>query len=76
MFTVGMGHPIDMFFAVSCMLIAIPTGVKVLNWTATMIGGRIRFEVPMLFCIALLMQFLVAGLTGVSHAMRGARLAD
>jgi heme/copper-type cytochrome/quinol oxidase subunit 3 len=50
------------------MLIAIPTGVKVLNWTATMIGGRIRFQVPMLFCIAFLIQFLVAGLTGVSHA--------
>src|SRR2546430_5292859 len=50
------------------MLIAIPTGVKVLNWTATMLGGRIRFDVPMLFCIAFLIQFLVAGLTGISHA--------
>src|SRR5438270_910948 len=68
MFTVGMGRPLDVFFAISSMLIAIPTGVKVLNWTATMIGGRIRFQVPMLFCIAFLIQFLVAGLTGVSHA--------
>src|SRR5437016_9333304 len=68
MFTVGMGRPLDVFFAISSMLIAIPTGVKVLNWTATMLGGRIRFQVPMLFCIAFLIQFLVAGLTGVSHA--------
>jgi len=64
MFTVGMGRPLDLFFAISSMLIAIPTGVKVLNWTATMIGGnRIRFDVPMLCCIAFLIQFLVAGLT-------------
>src|SRR3984893_13365432 len=68
MFTVGMGRPMDVFFAITSMLIAIPTGVKVLNWTATMLGGRIRFRVPMLFCIAFLIQFLVAGLTGISHA--------
>src|SRR6266566_6511949 len=43
MFTVGMGRPLDLFFAIASMLIAIPTGVKVLNWTATMLGGRLRF---------------------------------
>src|SRR5262249_51252360 len=69
MFTVGMGRPLDVFFAIASMLIAIPTGVKVLNWTATMLGGRIRFQVPMLFCIAFLIQFLVAGITGISHAV-------
>jgi cytochrome c oxidase subunit 1/cytochrome c oxidase subunit I+III len=69
MFTVGMGRPLDLFFAIASMLIAIPTGVKVLNWSATMIGGRIRFQVPMLFCIAFLIQFLCAGLTGISHAV-------
>ena len=68
---------IDLFFGVaSSMLIAIPTGVKVLNWSATMIGGRLRFDTPMLFCVAALVQFLVAGLTGVSHASAYARLAD
>ena len=76
MFTTGLGHTIDLFFVASSMLIAIPTGVKVLNWSATMIGGRIRFETPMLFCVAALVQFLLAGLTGVSHAVGGARLAD
>jgi len=69
MFTVGMGRPLDLFFSIASMLIAIPTGVKVLNWTATMIGGRIRFQVPMLFCIAFLIQFLCAGITGISHAV-------
>ncbi len=69
MFTVGLGHTIDLFFVASSMLIAIPTGVKVLNWSATMIGGRIKLNVPMLFCVAALLQFLLAGLTGVSHAV-------
>jgi cytochrome c oxidase subunit I len=68
MFTVGMGRAMDLFFIITSMLIAIPTGVKVLNWSATMVGGRIRFDVPMLFCIAFLIQFTLAGLTGVSHA--------
>jgi len=68
MFTVGMGRPMDMFFIITSMLIAIPTGVKVLNWSATMFGGRVRFDVPMLFCIAFLIQFTFAGLTGISHA--------
>jgi cytochrome c oxidase subunit I len=69
MFTTGLGHTIDLFFVASSLLIAIPTGVKVLNWTATMIGGRIKLKVPMLFCVAALLQFLLAGLTGVSHAV-------
>src|SRR5438046_8809533 len=63
-----MGRTLNFFFAISSILFAIPTCVKVLNWTATMLGGRIRFQVPMLFCIAFLIQFLVAGLTGISHA--------
>ena len=69
MFTVGLGHAVDLFFVASSLLIAIPTGVKVLAWSATMVGGRIRLDTPMLFCIAALVQFLVAGLTGVSHAV-------
>jgi len=68
MFTVGMGRAMDLFFIITSMLIAIPTGVKVLNWSATLVGGRIRFDVPMLFCIAFLIQFLCGGITGISHA--------
>ena len=69
MFTVGLGRTVDLFFVASSMLIAIPTGVKVLAWTATMVGGRIRLQTPMLFCVAALVQFLIAGLTGISHAI-------
>jgi cytochrome c oxidase subunit 1/cytochrome c oxidase subunit I+III len=69
MFTVGLGRAVDLFFVASSLLIAIPTGVKVLNWSVTMVGGRIRLDTPMLFCVAALFQFLLAGLTGVSHAV-------
>jgi cytochrome c oxidase subunit 1 len=65
MFAVGMGGPLDTFFVASTMLIAVPTGIKIFNWIGTMYGGRIRFRTPMLFCCAFLLQFLVAGLTGI-----------
>lgn len=68
MFTVGMGHTADTFFAIASMLIAIPTGVKVLNWSATMYQGRIKLTVPMLYAIAFLIQFTLGGLSGVTHA--------
>lgn len=69
MFTVGLGHTADVFFSGATMLIAIPTGVKVLNWSVTMFRGRIRFTTAMLFCIAFLVHFLCGGLTGISHAI-------
>jgi cytochrome c oxidase subunit 1 len=50
------------------MAIAVPTGIKIFNWLATMWGGKIEFKVPMLFAIAFLFQFLLAGLTGVIQA--------
>jgi cytochrome c oxidase subunit 1 len=65
MFTVGMSSLGNSFFAISTMLVAVPTGIKIFNWIGTMYGGKIRFELPMLFCIAFLFQFLIAGLTGV-----------
>jgi cytochrome c oxidase subunit 1 len=43
----------------------VPTGIKIFNWLGTMFGGRIRFDLPMLFCIAFIFQFLIAGLTGM-----------
>jgi cytochrome c oxidase subunit 1 len=51
------------------MLIAIPTGVKILNWTATMWGGSIRFTTAMLFAVGLVSQFVIGGLSGVMHAV-------
>src|ERR1700688_2360711 len=65
MFTVGMGANVNTFFVISTMAIAVPTGIKIFNWLATMWGGKIEFKAPMLFCIAFLFQFLIAGLTGV-----------
>jgi cytochrome c oxidase subunit 1 len=47
------------------MAIAVPTGIKIFNWLATMWGGKLEFKAPMLFCVAFLFQFLVAGLTGI-----------
>ena len=66
MFTVGMRSNANIFFVLSTMAIAVPTGIKIFNWTATIWGGKIRFGTPMLFCIGFLFQFLVAGLTGVT----------
>jgi cytochrome c oxidase subunit 1 len=65
MFTVGLGPEANAFFTFSTMVIAVPTGIKIFNWLATMWGGSIRFATPMIFSIAFLFQFLIAGLTGV-----------
>jgi cytochrome c oxidase subunit I len=65
MFTVGMTSFGNAFFVLSTMLVGVPTGIKIFNWLATIWGGRVRFATPMLFSIAFLFQFLVAGLTGI-----------
>ena len=65
MFAVGMTSWSNSFFAASTMLVGIPTGIKIFNWTATMYGGKLRLDTPLLFCCGFLLQFLVAGLTGI-----------
>jgi cytochrome c oxidase subunit 1 len=65
MFTVGMTTASNAFFVLSTMAIAVPTGIKIFNWLATMWSGKIQLRTPMLFCIGFLFQFLVAGLTGI-----------
>jgi cytochrome c oxidase subunit 1 len=69
MFSVGMSPAANTFFAISTGLVAIPTGIKLFNWLGTMWGGRIQLRTPMLFAIAFLIQFLVAGITGVMLAV-------
>src|SRR6202162_6167599 len=69
MFNVGMSANANIFFVLSTMAIAVPTGIKIFNWLATMWGGKLRFDTPMLFCVGFLFQFLVAGLTGVTLAV-------
>jgi cytochrome c oxidase subunit I len=69
MFASGIGPISVAAFAVSTMFIAVPTGVKILNWMATMWGGKISFTTPMLFSIGLVTMFTIGGLSGVSHAV-------
>ncbi len=68
MFSVGLGPAANIFFATATLLIAIPTGIKVFNWTATLWGGSIRLTTSMLFAIAFLIQFVIGGLTGIWFA--------
>ena len=68
MFAVGMSSSSNIFFVASTMLVGVPTGIKIFNWLGTMYGGKLRFDTPMLFCVAFLFQFLIAGLTGVMMA--------
>ena len=68
MFTIGMNSYANSFFAITTMAVGIPTGIKIFNWLGTMWGGRIVLKTPMLFAIAFLFQFLIAGLTGIIQA--------
>jgi cytochrome c oxidase subunit 1 len=65
MFSIGMTAMSNTFFVASTLLVGVPTGIKIFNWLGTLYGGQIRFELPMLFSLAFLFQFLIAGLTGV-----------
>ena len=69
MFAVGLSRDLNIFFTGSTLLVAVPTGIKIFNWLGTIYGGKIRFDTPMLFCLAFLAQFVVAGLTGVILAI-------
>lgn len=65
MFTTGMPLWGEVYFMLATMLIAIPTGVKIFNWIATMFKGSLTFETPMLFAIAFLLMFTMGGFTGL-----------
>jgi cytochrome c oxidase subunit I len=68
MFATGMGPIADTFFALTTMLIAIPTGVKIFNWIGTMWGGSLQFRTPMYFAVAFIAMFIIGGLSGVMHS--------
>ena len=68
MFAVGMGPIGDSVFSLVTMLIAIPTGVKIFNWIATMAQGQIRLTTSMLFGIGLIALFTIGGISGVMHS--------
>ncbi|MCM5555926.1 cytochrome o ubiquinol oxidase subunit I [Pleomorphomonas sp. NRK KF1] len=71
-FTMGAGASVNAFFGIATMIIAVPTGVKMFNWLFTMLGGRVRFAVPMLWTIGFIVTFTIGGMTGVLLAMPGA----
>lgn len=66
MFTSGTPPWMRMFFTISTLIVAVPTGVKIFGWVATLWGGKIRFTTPMLFAIGLLAMFVFGGLSGVT----------
>jgi cytochrome c oxidase subunit 1 len=69
MFASGVGPIGVAAFSVSTMFIAVPTGVKILNWLATMYGGRLWMTTSMKFAIGLVAMFTIGGLSGVTHAV-------
>jgi cytochrome c oxidase subunit 1 len=69
MFTVGMPLAGELFFMFSTMLIAVPTGVKVFNWVATMWKGSMTFETPMLFALGFIIMFTIGGFSGLMLAI-------
>jgi cytochrome c oxidase subunit 1 len=69
MFAVGLGPVATAAFGVSTMFIAVPTGVKIFNWTATIWGGSLRFTTAMKFAIGFISTFVIGGLSGVTHSI-------
>jgi cytochrome o ubiquinol oxidase subunit 1 len=68
-FTMGAGADVNAIFGITSMIIAVPTGVKIFNWLFTMYGGRLRFNVPLLWSLGFMVTFVIGGMTGVLLAV-------
>src|SRR5260370_3880649 len=68
MFGSGMGPVAESAFAITSMLIAIPTGVKIFSWIATVWGGSLRMTTAFYFALGMLIEFTLGGLSGIMHA--------
>ena len=69
MFTVGLGAVANSVFALTTMIIAVPTGIKIFNWIGTLWGGAVSLTTPLLFAVGFIAMFIIGGLSGMMHSI-------